>query len=134
MKLSTRSRFGARILVELATHQNNGPLPVGQISKNQDITVKYVEQLVRPLKKAGLIKSVRGPKGGHLLAQPPEKISLGQVVRILERHNDLIDCIDSPESCRRASQCAVREAWSEASRCLFEKLDAIHIADLVRST
>ena len=68
MKLSTRSRYGTRILVDLARHKDQGPVQIGEISKRQDISVKYLEQLIRPLKQANLVTSVRGPKGGHLLA------------------------------------------------------------------
>jgi Rrf2 family protein len=84
MKLSTRSRYGTRILVDLARNKDKGPIQIGEISKRQDISVKYLEQLIRPLKKAKLVTSVRGPKGGHLLAENPENISLGQVVRLFE--------------------------------------------------
>jgi Rrf2 family protein len=80
MKLSTRSRYGTRILVDLARNKDKGPIQIGEISKRQDISVKYLEQLIRPLKKAKLVTSVRGPKGGHLLAEEPENISLGQII------------------------------------------------------
>ena len=77
MKLSTRSRYGARILVDLARHNDQGPVQIGEISKRQDISVKYLEQLIRPLKQASMVTSVRGPKGGHLLAKEPEDNLVG---------------------------------------------------------
>ncbi len=132
MKLSTRSRYGARILLELAKQVEEGPIKVGKISDVQKITVKYLEQLIRPLKKAGLVKSVRGPKGGHLLAKSPREITLGQVVRILEGKSDLVECIPRPEICTLSENCRVRLAWKEASDALYEKLDAISIADLMK--
>ena len=73
MKLSTRSRYGVRILVDLARNSNQGPVQMGEISKRQDISVKYLEQLIRPLKQANMVNSVRGPKGGHLLTKKPER-------------------------------------------------------------
>jgi Rrf2 family protein len=131
MKLSTRSRYGARILVHLARHQNQGPVQIGEISRCQQISVKYLEQLIRPLKQARLVTSVRGPKGGHFLAQKPESITLGQVVRLFEGHTDLVECVSRPEKCTMADDYQVRLAWRKAIRSLFEKLDAITIADLI---
>ena len=103
MKLSTRSRYGTRILVELAMNQDNGPLQISEISRRQKISVKYCEQLIRPLKKANLVNSVRGPKGGHVLSKNPQKITLGEIVRLFEGQTDLVHCISSPEDCSRAS-------------------------------
>jgi Rrf2 family iron-sulfur cluster assembly transcriptional regulator len=131
MKLSTRSRYGARILVDLARNRNQGPVRIGEISKRQDISVKYLEQLIRPLKKANLVTSIRGPKGGHLLAEKPENISLGQVVRLFEGQSDLVKCVSSPEKCAISDDCQVRLAWRDATKVLYEKLDSTNISDLL---
>jgi Rrf2 family protein len=131
MKLSTRSRYGTRILVDLAVHDDQGPVQIGDISKRQDISVKYLEQLIRPLKQADLVTSVRGPKGGHLLAVKPDKISLGQIVRLFEGQSDLVECVSSPEKCAMSDDCQVRLAWQDATRVLYEKLDTTTIADLI---
>ncbi len=131
MKLSTRSRYGARILVDLARHNNQGPVQIGEISKRQDISVKYLGQLIRPLKQAKLVESVRGPKGGHMLAKNPEKITLGQIVRLFEGQSDLVECVSNPETCNMADDCQVRLAWKDATRVLYEKLDSTTIADLM---
>ena len=131
MKLSTRSRYGARLLVDLARNKDRGPIQIGEISKRQEISVKYLEQLIRPLKKAKLVTSVRGPKGGHLLSEKPEKITLGQVVRLFEGQADLVECVSLPEKCPMSDDCQVRLAWRDATRVLYEKLDATTIADLM---
>ena len=131
MKLSTRSRYGARILVDLARHRDQGPVQIGEISKRQDISVKYLEQLIRPLKQAKLVTSVRGPKGGHLLAQEPENISLGHVVRLFEGQTDLVECVSFPDKCPMSDDCQVRLAWQDATEVLYEKLDATTISDLM---
>lgn len=131
MKLSTRSRYGTRILVDLARNKNKGPVQIGEISKRQDISVKYLEQLIRPLKKANLVSSVRGPKGGHLLAEKPENISLGQVVRLFEGQSDLVECVSSPEKCPMSDDCQVRLAWRDATEVLYNKLDSTSISDLM---
>jgi Rrf2 family protein len=131
MKLSTRSRYGTRILLELARSRDEVPVQVSAISSRQGIPLKYVEQILRLLKIAGLIKSVRGAKGGHLLAKEPDRISLGDIVRLFEGQTDLVGCISSPEQCEMADNCKVRIAWKEATEVLYTKLDAIRISDLV---
>jgi Rrf2 family protein len=131
MKLSTRSRYGVRILVDLARHKHQGPVQIGEISKRQDISVKYLEQLIRPLKQAKLVESVRGPKGGHMLSKNPEEITLGQIVRLFEGQSDLVECVSNPEICNMADDCQVRLAWKDATRVLYEKLDSTSIADLL---
>ena len=131
MKLSTRSRYGTRILVDLARHDDRGPVQIGEISKRQDISVKYLEQLIRPLKQADLVTSVRGPKGGHLLAKKPEEITLGQIVRLFEGQSELVECISNPEKCAMSDDCQVRLAWQDATKVLYEKLDSTSIADLM---
>jgi Rrf2 family protein len=131
MKLSTRSRYGARILVDLALNSTEGPVQIGEISKRQDISVKYLEQLVRPLKQAKMVTSVLGPKGGHLLAKKPQNITLGQVVRLFEGQSELVECISNPEKCSMSHDCQVRLAWKDATKVLYEKLDNTTIADLM---
>ncbi len=131
MKLSTRTRYGTRILIELALQAGQGAIQVSKISSNQKIPVKYLEQLLRTLKKAGIVKSVRGPKGGHLLVKNPGEIYLGQIVRLFEGQTDLVACVSSPEECEMAADCLVRDAWYEATSVLYEKLDGISIADLI---
>jgi len=131
MKLSTKSRYGTRILLELARHRNKGPLSNGMISKIQNIPVKYLEQLIRTLKQADLVTSIRGPKGGHIITKAPEMITLGEIVRIFETQTDLVACISTPENCEMSDDCKVRLAWEEATQALFEKLDDISIADLL---
>jgi Rrf2 family protein len=131
MKLSTKTRYGARILIELALQKDQGAVQVSKIASRQKIPVKYLEQLLRKLKIAGIVESVRGPKGGHVLSKDPTSISLGQVVRLFEGQTDLVDCISFPEKCEMASECLVRNAWYDATTALYEKLDGISIADLI---
>jgi Rrf2 family transcriptional regulator, iron-sulfur cluster assembly transcription factor len=131
MKLSTRSRYGTRILIELANNLDKGPLQISEISNRQKLSVKYCEQLIRPLKKAKLVNSIRGPKGGHILNKSPEKITLGEIVRLFEGQTDLVHCISAPEDCSRASDCPVRLVWQEATRALYKSLDSTTIADLL---
>ncbi len=130
MKLSTRSRYGTRILLELAKHYQQKPVPVSHISKVQDIPVKYMEQLIRTMKQADLVSSVRGPKGGHVLNENPVDITLGRIVRLFEGQSELVKCISSPDRCDMADDCRVRMAWKIATEALYEKLDTITLANL----
>ncbi len=134
MKLSTRSRYGTRIVLELARHYGGKPTQVSEIARVQQIPVKYLEQLIRTLKQADLITSVRGSKGGHQLNEKPERITVGQIVRLFEGQTDLVECVSVPEKCTRAEDCRVREVWKEATEAMYEKLDAITIEDLIGET
>ena len=131
MKLSTKTRYGTRLLLDLARCYGQGPVPVGDIAKRQDISVKYLEQIFRPLKKASLVFSIRGSKGGHALAKAPEEISFGQIVNLLESEDMLVECVRHPEKCTRSNDCVVRLAWQDATSALYEKLNSITITDLL---
>ena len=131
MKLSTRSRYGTRLMLDLARNFRHSPVQLAGIAQRQNVSIKYLEQIIRPLKKAKLVTSVRGPKGGHLLSERPEKITLGQVVRLFEGQADLVECVSFPERCPMSDDCQVRLAWRDATRVLYEKLDATTIADLM---
>ncbi|MDZ7698443.1 MAG: Rrf2 family transcriptional regulator [Deltaproteobacteria bacterium] len=131
MKLSTRSRYGTRMMLDLAQHYDQGPVPVGDIAKRQDISVKYLEQLIIPLKKAKFIESIRGPKGGHMLTRSPDNIRVGELVRVLEGELDLIHCISDPEACERREECLTRGVWEEVSRAVLDKLNATTLADMI---
>lgn len=131
MKLSTRSRYGTRIVMELARRDKENPVQVSEIARVQKIPVKYLEQLIRTLKKADLVTSVRGSKGGHLLNRSPELITIGQLVRLFEGQTDLVACVSAPNKCQMAEECRVRTVWIEATEAMYEKLDSVTIADLV---
>ena len=134
MKLSTRSRYGTRIILELARRKNEGPIQAGDISSKQRISVKYLEQLIRTLKQARLVTSVRGPKGGHMLTKDPAEITLGQIVSLYEGQSELVGCISAPENCAMSPECKVRLAWQDATLALYRSLDNISIADLLIET
>lgn len=132
MKLSTRSRYGTRLMLNLARHYGEGPVQIGEIAAQEAISIKYLEQLIIPLKKGGFIKSVRGPKGGHELAVPPEKISIGQLVRVLEGGIDLSDCIENPDQCAWSQTCPTRGIWKEATDAMYDTLDAATLAAVLK--
>jgi Rrf2 family iron-sulfur cluster assembly transcriptional regulator len=131
MKLSTRSRYGTRLLLDMAQHYNQGPVQLGDIARRQDISVKYLEQIIIPLKKAHLIETRRGPKGGHVLAKPPAEITVAEIVTLLEEGVSLVECTEHAEVCGRADTCPTRLIWKEASQAMFNSLNSITLADLV---
>ena len=132
MKLSTKSRYGARILVELARHHHLGtPIQVSEIARLQEIPVKYLEQIIRLLRLAGLVQSVRGPKGGHLLTADPETITLAKVVRIFEGQEELVECVGTPDACTKSSLCLFRKVWKNATDALYDNLEQVRISDLI---
>lgn len=132
MKLSTKSRYGTRLLLDMAQHYDQGPIQLGDIAKRQEISVKYLEQIIIPLKKAKYVLSVRGPKGGHFLARPPEEITLGEIVALLEAGPSLAECSEHAEVCRRSATCPTRPIWKEAAQAMFDKLHSITLADLAK--
>ena len=131
MKLSTRGRYGTRLMIELTKHYGYGPLSMSQISKNQNIPVKYLEQLVIPLKKAKLITSVRGPKGGHMLARAPEKISIWELLELLESRLTFADCLKDPELCENTTACPVRPIWGKALNLMMKHFKETTLKDVL---
>jgi len=132
MKLSTKSRYGTRLMLDMAQHYDDGPVHLATVAKRQGISVKYLEQIIIPLKKANYIQSVRGPKGGHQLARPPEEITVGEIVAVLEKGTTLTECSDNDGSCERSSTCLTRRLWKEAAQAMFDKLDSITLADVLK--
>jgi Rrf2 family iron-sulfur cluster assembly transcriptional regulator len=114
MKLSTKGRYGTRLMIELSKHYGKGPMSMTEISKRQDIPIKYLEQIIIPLKRANLVTSVRGPKGGHMLARPAEEISLWDILVLLESRLAFVDCLTGEGVCPNISNCPIRPVWSEA--------------------
>ena len=130
MKLSTRSRYGTRMVLDIVMHGENGPVPIQEISKRRKLSVKYLEKLIRPLKQSGLVRSKRGPKGGHMLTREPGEITVGEVVRILEGNFGLCDCVKDPAVCPISEDCVTRALWTDAAEGMYERLDAITFAEL----
>jgi len=131
MKLSTRSHYGIRMMVDLAQNYHNGPLSISEIAKSQGISRKYLEQIVIPLKKAKYVESIRGPKGGHMLAKSPEKISVGEIVELLEPTMDITACAKNPDNCNRSKLCMIRGVLFEANKAMLDKLNSITLSDVV---
>lgn len=133
MKLSARSRYATRLLLDMALRQTDSPQKTTILSESTGITVQFIEQILRPLKKAGLIVSVRGAAGGHILDKDPSEITVGEVVRIMEGGINLTDCVNDCGICNRSGACRTRHVWQHASQVLEQTLDSITLADLMEA-
>ena len=131
MNLSTRSRYGTRMMLDLAQRFDEGPVKIRDIAKRQEISVKYLEQLIIPLKKANFIKSIRGPKGGHLLEKPPENITIGDIVNVLEGGINFASCVESSDKCNRSNHCLTKGIWQEISQAMQDKLNSITLLNVI---
>ena len=134
MKLSTRSRYGVRLLLELALHYERGALQLSNIAKTQEISEKYLGQLVIQLKGSGLISSERGKKGGYFLTRAPKDITLKEVVEKLEGDLCLVDCTENESECPRKDSCVTRDIWKYLSQQMTDTLAGITLQDLVDKT
>ncbi len=132
MRLTTRSRYGTRLVLDIAQRQEDGPVSVSQIAKRQDISVKYLEGLIWELKKAGYIRSVRGAKGGHLLTRLPNEITVADIVDVLEGDSHLVECDLKDKPCPRASHCPARTLWKDVQDMVYDKLSSVTIRDLMQ--
>jgi Rrf2 family transcriptional regulator, iron-sulfur cluster assembly transcription factor len=137
MKISTQSRYGVRALFDIAYHSAGLSTQVKDISARQGISPRYIEQIFQKLKRAGIIKSVRGPSGGYYLAKKIEDITVGEIVRAAEGNVNLVFCAEpkkrDKEQCERADQCVVKDVWQEASDRLMKYLDSVTLQDLCSS-
>lgn len=132
MKLSTRSRYGARAMLELAFHYGDGPILVKDIAKSQEISKRYLEHLIVSLQAAGLVKTFRGKKGGCILAKPPSEIKLGEVVEALEGQIAPVDCIVDGKLCSREKLCVTRDIWIKVKEAIVNVLNSITLEDMVK--
>jgi len=132
MKLSTRSRYGLRAILELAGNQSTEPLRVKTIAHRQDISVKYLEQLMTILKSAGFVRSIRGSRGGYILAKAANQIKLGDVFNALEGPSAVpVECLENKSYCARAADCLTRQVWAEVQQAIMNVLQSMTLQDLV---
>ena len=131
MRISTRGRYSTRMMLELALRYGKGPTLLKEIAKIQEISTKYLSQLIIPLKVAGLIIGTRGAHGGYLLAKQPEEIRLSDIVTAVEGSLNPVACVDNPDICHRSRSCVTYEVWEEMGRKNLEILESHTLKDLV---
>ncbi len=130
MKLTTKMRYGTRALVDLALHQDQQPVPSGEIAERQQMPVKYLESILVLLRNAGFVRTTRGAMGGYSLAHDPADISLAELFDVLEGPDALVACTDGPD-CDRYDGCVTREVWARMYAASREVLEETTLADLV---
>lgn len=136
IKLSTKGRYGARLMLNLAYHykNENESVILKSVSDAEEISIRYLEQIVIPLKINKLVKSIRGAGGGYTLARHPSKIKLNEILHALEGTCCLVDCVEDSDYCPRISFCATHDVWTEASKLLKDYFEKITLQDLIEMT
>lgn len=133
MKMSTRGRYGLRAMLELARCHGQSPVLVSVLAEREALPRKYLHGLLTALKEAELVRSVRGPGGGFLLAQAPSEIRLSQIMHALEGPVSLVDCVTDKRACDRAKGCTARRVWTELSQTIENALEKVTLEDLIES-
>ena len=133
MRLSTKGRYGARLMLELALSygKERGPVLLKDIAERQEISQGYLEHLLPPLRAAGLVRSTRGAHGGYTLARAPQDITLGEVVQVLEGSMAVVECVTAPEVCPRVNLCITRDIWKEITEKITGALESVTLQDMI---
>lgn len=134
MKLSTKGRYGLRALIDLALYSENETVSIQSIARRQNISDSYLEQLMRKLRGAGLIVSVRGAQGGYKLARPANEISVGDVLRALEGSLEAVTCGGEDNSCQGADLCVTKFVWERINSSIRDTVDSIKLSQLVEES
>jgi len=133
MKLTTRSRYATRLLLDIALHSKDGaPVPSKDTAEREGISLKYLEKLLKILKEAGYIIGKRGPHGGNSLTKEPKDISIGDLARTMDGEVRILDC--DQNTCPRAAVCLKRSIWDDASLAMYKMLDSYSLADLIKDS
>ncbi len=119
------------MMLEMARKYSEGTIHLRKIAKKQNVSAKYLEQIIMPLKRAGFVEGVRGRNGGHKLSKPPHEITVGQIVQLVEHERALSPCVDSPDYCSRSHSCPARTVWVDATNALYESLYSVTLKDLL---
>ncbi|MFH1904250.1 MAG: Rrf2 family transcriptional regulator [bacterium] len=131
MRISTKGRYGTRLMLELALHYEKGTVLLKDIAKNQEISEGYLEHIVPTLKVAGLISSSRGAHGGYALTRDPSKITLKDVVQSLEGSLSPVECVDTPSVCQKTKSCVTRDVWKELGEKISQALDSVTLKNMI---
>jgi Rrf2 family cysteine metabolism transcriptional repressor len=133
LRLSTKGRYGVKAMVELALSYGEGPIALNSIAERQNISIHYLEQLFASLRKAGYVKSIRGAQGGYVLADKPQNITVGDIIRTLEGPLAPTDCVIEEDSkeCSRAEFCVTRTVWIKIKDSINYVVDSITLQDMI---
>jgi len=134
MKLGTKTRYSSRAMLDLALHYDNGSRMISarEIAEHQELSTKYLENLLATLRSAGLVRSVRGTEGGYALTRPPAQINLRQIYHVFEGTDGFVECTTDTEYCNKTDGCATREVWAQMYDACMEILESSTLEDLAR--
>ena len=132
MKLTMKGDYGLRAMLDMAAYYGQGPIESADIASRQHVPEQYLDQILMALRKEGLIKSVRGPKGGHMLAKPPGQITMAQVMQALEGYVPPMECLPNPDFCKLSPGCALREVWQKIDEMTQQILISTTIEELAQ--
>lgn len=132
MRLSTKTRYGTRAMLELAVNYQKGVVSLREIAARQEVSPKYLEHLLASLRSAGLVRTVRGAQGGHTLTRQPAQINLAEIYNVFEGGEGFVECTTSPDICHRTDGCITREIWAELHRACMEILQSTTLEDLAQ--
>ncbi|HOU54628.1 MAG TPA: Rrf2 family transcriptional regulator [Myxococcota bacterium] len=130
MQMSTKGRYGLRVMMELALHHGEGPISADVIARNQDLSSQYIHLLTNGLRTAGLIRAVRGPSGGYVLSRDPSQITAMEIVAALEGDLAPTRCVDDASVCARSGRCVARDLWGEVAAAIQGVLSGITLDQL----
>ena len=132
MKISTKGRYALRLMIDLAEHENDGFVALKDIAERQNISKKYLEQIVPVLNRNGALMTNRGYQGGYKLAKSPDRYTVGEILRLTEGSLAPVDCLDrDPVGCERAADCMTLPVWRGLERVINEYLDGITLGDIL---
>ncbi|MDE6847566.1 MAG: Rrf2 family transcriptional regulator [Lachnospiraceae bacterium] len=132
MKISTKGRYALRLMLDLALNNTGEPVRIKDIAARQEISDKYLEQIISTLNKAGYVKSIRGPQGGYHLAREPEKYTVGMILRLTEGPLAPVPCLDGEvNTCERQDTCVTLRLWRMLDTAISDVVDKVTLADLV---
>ncbi len=132
MKISSKGRYALRLMIDLATNNNGVPVSIKEVARRQDISDKYLEQIIASLNKAGYVKSVRGAQGGYQLRRDPKEYTVGMILRVTEGSLAPVACIEDDEIvCDRADACVTSIVWKRINDAIKDVVDSITLQDLV---
>ena len=131
MKISTKGRYALRLMLDLAINYTGEYISIKSIAARQEISEKYLEQIITQLNRAGFVRSVRGAQGGYMLAKAPTEYTVGMILRLMEGSLAPVSCIEEDEPCDRASRCVTQDVWLKIQEAVENVVDNITLADLV---
>lgn len=132
MKISTKGEYGLRAMLDLTLHYGDGPVLLKDIAQRQNVSKKYLDHLVSNLRTAGLVRSIRGAKGGYLLARPPKEIKLLEIIQTLEGSVSPCECLDNLNVCQNTKSCVTREIWKKVKNAITGVLNSTTLESLVQ--